>query len=167
MSQIFFNSFFSGNIFLIFYHIYVCSPSISWQFILQKCLASSLSIFVMCLLQQFLASFLAIFLWYFLIFLASCLWIFVKRFLQCSVSCLFPGNAPWFHFWLSSHLCCCGSASGLVTLFITHHHYHCLFIVHCSPIFFISADESKFNRNSHWHLPSILDWWYSICHLHS
>ena len=30
------------------------------------------------------------------------------------VSCLVPGNAPWFHFWFSSRLRCCGSASGLV-----------------------------------------------------
>ena len=31
-----------------------------------------------------------------------------------TVSCVFPGNAPWFHFWFSSRLRCCGSASGLV-----------------------------------------------------
>ena len=36
-----------------------------------------------------------------------------------TVSCVFPGNAPWFHFWFSSRLCCCRSASGLVT--INHH----------------------------------------------
>ena len=30
-------------------------------------------------------------------------------------------------------------------------------------IFFTTAAESKFNRNSHWHLSGILDWWDNNC----
>ena len=53
---------------------------------------------------------------YCLLFPQQCLAFFWQCFsnFPLTVSCLFPGNAPWFHFRFSTCLCCCGSPSGVI-----------------------------------------------------
>ena len=127
---------------------------VSWQYFQQQFLASFLSIFVL-----FLASFLAmpkIFSW-----TVSFLAIFFRYFIKFvypmfppPVSCVFPGNASWFHFWFSSRLCCCRSASGLVTIpdichFFTLAYFKVWKILHSKVRKFATKIASRRNSVNH------------------
>ena len=124
-------------------------------------------------LHQFPACFLAIFLWYFVQqFLASFLSIFLLHQFLASFLAMLPGFT--FGSLLgyaavavpqvidSSSLSALSSSPALL---LSEKRIN-LFIVDCSQIFF-SADESKFDWNSHRYLPSVLAWWDSHYHLYS
>ena len=85
----------------------------------------------------------------------SCLFSFnISLIIRPTVSCVFPGNASWFHFWFSSRLCCCRSASGLVTIpdichFFTLAYFKVWKILHSKVRKFATKIASRRNSVNH------------------